>query len=88
MAAAYIRAGELSRAGGKIEPAFAAYQQRFGSFVLMKQRAARRFAGMLAPKSRFSLLLGQQIMRLLTIGWIADLAVGREFRDRITLPDY
>src|SRR4051812_14142594 len=88
MAAAYILAGELHRAGGRHEEAFARYQQRFGPFVSMKQRAARRFAGVFAPKSRFSLFVGTQIMRLLSIGWVAELTAGREFSDRISLPDY
>jgi 2-polyprenyl-6-methoxyphenol hydroxylase-like FAD-dependent oxidoreductase len=88
MAAAYILAGELHRAGGRHVEAFARYQQLFGSFVSMKQQAARRFAGVFAPKSRFSLFVGTRIMRLLSIGWIADLTAGREFSDRITLLDY
>jgi len=88
MAAAFILAGELHRAGGRHVEAFACYQQRFGPFVSMKQRAARRFAGVFAPKSRFSLFVGTQIMRLLSIGWIADMTAGREFSDRISLPDY
>jgi hypothetical protein len=54
----------------------------------MKQRAARRFAGAFAPKSRLSLFVRNQIMQLLAIGWISDLSGGREFGDRITLPDY
>jgi 2-polyprenyl-6-methoxyphenol hydroxylase-like FAD-dependent oxidoreductase len=88
MAAAYILAGELHRAGGRHEEAFARYQRLFGPFVTKKQRAARRFAGAFAPKSVFSTLVRNQIFRLLSIGWIADLAVGREFNDRITIPDY
>jgi len=78
----------LQRAGGRHEEAFARYQQLFGPFVAMKQRAGRRFAGAFAPKSTFSLFLRNQILRVLSIGWIADLAIGREFSDRLTLPDY
>ena len=88
MAAAYILAGELHRARGRHADAFARYQQMFGSFVAMKQRAAPRFAGAFAPKSTFSLFLRNQIMRLLSVRWIADLTAGREFSDRISLPDY
>lgn len=88
MAAAYILAGELHRAAGRHDEAFARYQQLFGPFVSMKQQAARRFAGVFAPKSRFSLFVGTRMMRLLSIGWIADLTAGREFSDRITLLDY
>jgi 2-polyprenyl-6-methoxyphenol hydroxylase-like FAD-dependent oxidoreductase len=88
MVAAYILAGELRRTGGRVAEAFAAYQRRFGPFVSMKQRAARRFAGTFAPRSAFSLFLRNQIMRLLSVGWIANMTAGREFRDRIALPDY
>ncbi|HYM26330.1 MAG TPA: FAD-binding domain [Vicinamibacterales bacterium] len=88
MAAAYILAGELHRAGVGYADAFARYQRIFGGFVEMKQRVARRFAGAFAPKSAFSLFLHKQIMRLLSVGWISKLAAGREFGDRIALPDY
>lgn len=87
MAAAYILAGELHRSRGQHEAAFARYQELFGPFVSKKQRAARRFVGTFAPESKLSLLLRDQIFRLLSIGWIADLAVGREFSDRLALPD-
>jgi 2-polyprenyl-6-methoxyphenol hydroxylase-like FAD-dependent oxidoreductase len=88
MAAAYILAGELRRAGGRHENAFARYQQRFGRFVAMKQRAARRFAGAFAPKSRMSLFVRNTLFRLFSVRWIAKRIVGREFSDRISLPDY
>ena len=87
MTAAYILAGELRRAEGRHENAFAQYQQLFGPFVSMKQRAARRFAGAFAPKSTMSLLLRNKLFSLFSIGWIAKLLAGREFSDRIVLPD-
>jgi hypothetical protein len=34
------------------------------------------------------MFLRNQIMNLLTIRWVADMAVGREMIDRIELPDY
>ena len=88
MAAAYILAGELSRANGDYVQAFARYQDLFAPFVLNKQKAALRFAGAFAPKSNFSLFLRNQIFRLLAIPWIADLAIGRDLADNIALPDY
>jgi 2-polyprenyl-6-methoxyphenol hydroxylase-like FAD-dependent oxidoreductase len=88
MTAAYLLAGELHRADGRYQDAFAEYQRWFRPFVSMKQRAARRFAGGFAPKSQLSLLLRNRLFGLLSIGWIADLIAGREFRDRIALPDY
>lgn len=88
MTAAYILAGELHRAAGRYEQAFARYQASFGPFVSMKQRAARRFAGTFAPKSRMALFIRNQVFKLLSIGWLADFLVGREFSDRLALPDY
>jgi 2-polyprenyl-6-methoxyphenol hydroxylase-like FAD-dependent oxidoreductase len=88
MAAAYILAGELRRAEGRHETAFARYQQLMGPIVEMKQRAARRFVGAFAPRSRWSLFLRNQVYSLLSIRWIAELTAGREFRDPIVLPDY
>jgi len=88
MTAAYILAGELRRADGRYQDAFGRYQQRFGPFVSMKQRAARRFAGAFAPKSTISLFLRNRLFSLFSIGWIAHLIAGREFSDRIALPDY
>lgn len=88
MAGAYILAGELHRAGRHYEDAFARYQELFGPFVSMKQRAARRFAGGFAPRSKVSLFLRNKIFQLLSIEWIANMAVARGFSDRIALPDY
>jgi 2-polyprenyl-6-methoxyphenol hydroxylase-like FAD-dependent oxidoreductase len=88
MVAAYILAGELSRCEGDYAGAFRRYQELFGPFVLAKQKAALRFAGSFAPKSKLALFLRNQIFRLLAIRWIADFAVGRDLADNITLPDY
>jgi 2-polyprenyl-6-methoxyphenol hydroxylase-like FAD-dependent oxidoreductase len=88
MVAAYILAGELRRANGDYAQAFRRYQEQFGPFVVKKQEAALRFAGSFAPKSKISLFLRNRIFDLLSVGWIADLAVGGDLADRITLPDY
>jgi 2-polyprenyl-6-methoxyphenol hydroxylase-like FAD-dependent oxidoreductase len=88
MVAAYILAGELSRCRGDFARAFRRYQDVFGPFVLAKQRAAPRFAGSFAPKSKLSLFLRNQIFKLMAIRWIADLAVGRDLADNIALPAY
>ena len=88
MVAAYILAGELHRANGDYAQAFRRYQDLFGPFVLGKQKAALYFAGVFAPKSRFSMFLHNQIFKLMAIPWIADMAVGRDFADRIALPNY
>jgi 2-polyprenyl-6-methoxyphenol hydroxylase-like FAD-dependent oxidoreductase len=88
MTAAYILAGELKRANGCYQDAFARYRQLFGPFVSTKQRAARRFAGAFAPTSKASLFFRNQLFALLSVEWIAKLLAGREFSDRIALPDY
>lgn len=88
MAGAYILAGELYRAAGDHETAFLRYQERMDGFIRRKQRSALRFAGAFAPKSRFSLAVRNAIMNLLSIGWIADLAIGRDFADDLSLPTY
>jgi len=88
MVAAYILAGELHRAGGGYKTAFARYEQIFGPFVAGKQKAALRFAGTFAPKSKFALFLRNQAFKLAGIPLIADLAVGRGVVDKIRLPEY
>jgi len=88
MIAAYILAGELRRAGGDHERAFHEYQQRFGPFVLGKQKAAPRLAGFFAPRSQLALFVRNRAMSLMKIPWIANLAIRRDIADRIRLPDY
>jgi 2-polyprenyl-6-methoxyphenol hydroxylase-like FAD-dependent oxidoreductase len=88
MVAAYILAGELHRAGDDYARAFARHHELFAPFVLEKQKAALRFAGTFAPKSKLSLFLRNQVMNLMRIPWVADLAVGRDLADRIALPEY
>jgi len=88
MTAAYILAGELHRAGDGYPLAFSQYQKQFRPFVLEKQKAAFRFAEFFAPGSGFSLFMRNQIMNLMRIPWVADLAVGRDMADRIALPEY
>lgn len=88
MVSAYILAGELHRANGDYAAAFARYHNLFAPFILTKQKAALRFAGAFAPKSRFGLFVRNQIFNLMAIPWVADLAAGRDLSDNIALPDY
>jgi len=87
MAAAYVLAGELGRADGHFEHAFARYEARLASFIARKQETAERFAGSLAPRSRLGLLLRNQITRLFRIPAVADL-VGGSLLDHLELPSY
>ena len=88
MAAAYILAGELHRSAGDYSAAFRRYQDLFGPFVLKKQKAALSFASSFAPKSKFTLLLRNQVFNLMANRWVADLALGSSLSDKIALPNY
>ncbi|MGA8531365.1 MAG: FAD-binding domain [Acidobacteriaceae bacterium] len=88
MVAAYILAGELSRSPEDPTRAFARYQQRFGPFVLGKQRAALRMVDFFAPRSALALSLRNGAVRLMSRPWIVNLAAGRSLYDRIEIPEY
>ena len=88
MLAAYILAGELHRASGDYRRAFAQYRGRFEPFIRKKQKSALRMAGMFAPKSRFALFIRNQVMNLMAVPWIAELAIGRDLADHIDVPNY
>lgn len=84
----YVLAGELHRAGGDYRSAFAAYEARLLPFLIRKQRAALRFAGFFAPRSRFGMAVRNGGMALLRIPGLASLLVGRDLRDSLSVPDY
>lgn len=88
MVAAYILGGELARAHGDHEAAFAQYHERLHGFIAGKQRAAARFAPFFAPDSRFGMFVRNQVMKLMAVPFVSKLAIGRELRDSIDLPDY
>ncbi|HVM33190.1 MAG TPA: FAD-binding domain [bacterium] len=88
MAAAYALAGELHRSKGDYPIAFSRYQDLFGPFVAGKQRAAVRFGGAFAPKTRLGLFFRNQVMKTLRIPWIANQAFSRDLSDKIQLPQY
>jgi 2-polyprenyl-6-methoxyphenol hydroxylase-like FAD-dependent oxidoreductase len=88
MTAAYVLAGELKRANGDHEAAFARYQGRLGAFMAGKQQAAVKLSTFFAPTSRFRLFLRNQITKLMALPFVTELAVGRALSDRIELPEY
>jgi 2-polyprenyl-6-methoxyphenol hydroxylase-like FAD-dependent oxidoreductase len=88
MIAAYILAGELKQATGSHEIAFARYSERLRTFVAGKQNAALGFASFFAPRSGFGLFLGDQVMKLMALPFVSELAAGAGIRDRIELPAY
>jgi 2-polyprenyl-6-methoxyphenol hydroxylase-like FAD-dependent oxidoreductase len=88
MVAAYVLAGELKRVPDDHAAAFARYQKRLAGLIATKQKAAVRFAGFFAPSSRLGIFMRNQVMKLMAIPLVAELAVGREIQDRIELPKY
>jgi 2-polyprenyl-6-methoxyphenol hydroxylase-like FAD-dependent oxidoreductase len=88
MTGAYILAGELAKAGGQHEIAFAGYEKLLRGFVEMKQQGAERFASAFAPKTRLGLLFRNQVIRAAAIPGLARLTFGRDIVDTLQLPDY
>jgi 2-polyprenyl-6-methoxyphenol hydroxylase-like FAD-dependent oxidoreductase len=88
MVGAYVLAGELKRANGDHEVAFARYQNRLKTFVAAKQKAAVKFTSFFAPRSRTGMFLGNQVTKLMSIPFVSELAIGRDLRDALELPEY
>jgi 2-polyprenyl-6-methoxyphenol hydroxylase-like FAD-dependent oxidoreductase len=88
MVQAYVLAGELSRAGADHREAFRRYERQLRPIVEARQRSARGFASMFAPKTSLGLWTRNQASKLLNIPKVADWVIRREFRDDIALPEY
>jgi 2-polyprenyl-6-methoxyphenol hydroxylase-like FAD-dependent oxidoreductase len=88
MAAAYILAGELKRAGGDHRMAFHAYEQMLQPLMAKKQRAARSFAGSFAPRTFLGIYFRNQVARIMTRPFIVRLFMGGLVEDSLTLPAY
>ena len=88
MIGATVLAGELHEARGDYARAFARYEERLRGFLAHKQKAAARFASSFAPRTSFGLAFRNGVTRLLTIPFLADLALGNDLRDAIQIPDY
>lgn len=86
IAEAYVLATELHACGGDYATAFARYEERLMPFLQKKQQLATKFASSFAPKSAFQIAFRNQMTKLMRVPFLADLAVGRAFRDDITLP--
>ena len=88
MISAYVLAGELMRAGGRHEEAFARYEALLRPFMSSKQRGAERFAGVFAPRTRWGLQFRNYVIKAFAIPGLARLAVGGDIIDRLQLPSY
>lgn len=88
MISAYVLAGELARADGRHDEAFAKYERLLRAFIGSKQRGAERFAAVFAPKTGWGLQFRNQVIKAFAIPGLARLAVGRDVIDRLQLPEY
>lgn len=88
MVQAYILAGELNRAGTDYQEAFRRYERQLRPVVEARQRSARAFAVMFAPKTSLGVWTRNQVSKLLNIPLLTDWVIRREFRDDIALPEY
>jgi 2-polyprenyl-6-methoxyphenol hydroxylase-like FAD-dependent oxidoreductase len=88
MTAAYVLAGELRRTDGDHGLAFQRYERMLRPFIGKKQKAAERFAGAFAPKTRYGIALRNLVMHATQIPGVARLAMGRDLADNLQLPTY
>jgi 2-polyprenyl-6-methoxyphenol hydroxylase-like FAD-dependent oxidoreductase len=88
MTAAYVLAGELSKASQRFEKAFYNYERILRTFIDSKQKGAARFASAFAPRTRWGLFLRNQIIKASAIPGVARLSFGRDIIDTLKLPDY
>jgi 2-polyprenyl-6-methoxyphenol hydroxylase-like FAD-dependent oxidoreductase len=88
MTAAYVLAGELGKTGQGHEKAFDNYERILRAFIESKQAGAARFASAFAPRTRWGLLLRNQIIKASAIPGVARRAFGRGIMDTLRLPEY
>lgn len=88
MTGAYILAGELAKAAGRHDIAFANYERLLRGFIEKKQRGAERFASAFAPKTQLGLFFRNQVTRAAAIPGLARFTFGRDISDTLLLPDY
>jgi 2-polyprenyl-6-methoxyphenol hydroxylase-like FAD-dependent oxidoreductase len=85
---AYVLATELAHTPGDHAAAFARYEARLRGFVEAKQAAARRFAASFAPHTALGVWFRDKAVQLMNIPGLAQIFVGAQLRDDLTLPDY
>lgn len=88
MTGAYVLAGEIARATGDYEQAFAAYEARLRPFIEGKQQTAESFASTFVPQTEFGIWLRNQATRLMALPGAANLMLGKSLSDNFELPEY
>ena len=86
--AAYVMAGELVKAAGRHEEAFHSYEALLRGYIDSKQEGAERFSSAFAPRTRWGLVLRNQVIKACAIPGLSKLAFGRDIIDKLPLPDY
>jgi len=88
MAGAYALAGELGRPGASAAGAFGRYEALLRSLLMSKQKAAAQFASAFAPRTELGLFVRNQVTKLMSLPFLAKLALGPSLFDKLDLPDY
>jgi 2-polyprenyl-6-methoxyphenol hydroxylase-like FAD-dependent oxidoreductase len=84
---AYVLAGQLS-SRDDWDAALGSYEARMRPFVTAKQTSAAAFGGAFAPKTRLGILLRAQVVRLLSLPFVARRVLASSLRDPIALESY
>lgn len=87
MTEAYLLAGELHRARGDHDRAFAEYETRLRPFIEGKQANAKQLLGFFAPKTRLGLWIRDLAIRSMSFPPMTRLFAGST-ADDFELPDY
>ncbi len=87
MLESYVLAGELSTSKD-LRGGLENYEERLGAFLRDKQRSAARFAPAFVPATRRGIIFRNLVTKLLRVPPVADYFLGRDLRDRITIPEY
>jgi 2-polyprenyl-6-methoxyphenol hydroxylase-like FAD-dependent oxidoreductase len=88
MTAAYVLAGELATSQDRRQEAFRRYEERLRPFIHAKQQAGERFAAAFVPRTRPGVFLRNQVIKTFRVPGIARIAIGRDIRDQLELPQY
>jgi 2-polyprenyl-6-methoxyphenol hydroxylase-like FAD-dependent oxidoreductase len=89
MTAAYVLAGELARASGRpYTDALHRYENLLRPYIESKQRAARSFSGVFAPKTSLGLLVRNLVIAATTILGLARLVFWQGPSRWLALPEY
>jgi len=88
MTEAYVLAGELHSARGEYTEAFRKYERLLRPLIDRKQKAARKFGGAFAPRTRFGVWFRNLVANLLGFRPVAEYFIAQDLRDGLVLPHY